>query len=171
MNVLTPLFYPVGNQLGEQTEDIEELMSSFGRIDTLAPFDDNEDPDSDEGEDDDDEDGDTSINKSTNDDDESSANDIALQIKGMGLANDSPLLKEDVTNGDANEVIIFRLFLCLSSLARGICRLMYLVLRGKLITTNQMSLQRPNLLFCIICFYVRQIYFFSTFYSKCFFDK
>lgn len=92
-----------GNQLGEQTEDIEELMSSFGRIDTLAPFDDNEDPDSDEGEDDDDEDGDTSINKSTNDDDESSANDIALQIKGMGLANDSPLLKEDVTNGDANE--------------------------------------------------------------------
>merc|ERR1712002_298938 len=82
-----------GNQLGDQTEVVEELMSSLGRIDTLAPFDDNEDPDSDEdGEDDDAED--KSINNEKSD---GEADDISLQIKGMGLANDSPLLKDKVS--------------------------------------------------------------------------
>jgi len=90
-----------GNQLGEQTEDIEELMSSFGRIDALAPFDDNEDPDSDEDEDEDD-DADTSVNNNQNNDNDT--DDIALQIKGMGLAHDSPLLKENGTNGDTNQI-------------------------------------------------------------------
>jgi len=83
-----------GNQLGDQTEDIEELMGSFGRIEALAPFDDNEDPDSEEEEED--EDGDTSINNNHND----SADDISLHIKGMGLTSDSPLLKDSV-NGDS----------------------------------------------------------------------
>lgn len=84
-----------GNQLGDQTEDVEELMSSLGRIDALAPFDDNEDPDSDEeGEDDDEED--ESINNEKSD---GEADDISLAIKGMGLAHDSPLLKDKVTNG------------------------------------------------------------------------
>lgn len=84
-----------GNQLGDQTEDLEELMSSFGHIDALAPFDDNEDPDSDE-EDEDQDDEDKSINNNHND----SADDISLSIKGMGLAKDSPLLKE---TGDGEE--------------------------------------------------------------------
>merc|ERR1711962_1603448 len=85
-----------GNQLGDQTEDVEELMSSFGRIDALAPFDDNEDPDSEEEEEEEDqENGDKSMNNNHND----SADDISLSIKGMGLAKDSPLLKETI-NGE-----------------------------------------------------------------------
>merc|ERR1712180_65805 len=84
-----------GNQLGDQTEDVEELMSSFGRIDALAPFDDNEDPDSEEEEEEDQENGDKSMNNNHND----SADDISLSIKGMGLAKDSPLLKETI-NGE-----------------------------------------------------------------------
>jgi Ran GTPase-activating protein 1 len=84
-----------GNQLGDQTEDIQELMSSFGRIDALAPFDDNEDPDSEEEDDDDEED------DSTNNNHDNSADDISLHIKGMGLTTDSPLLKDTDTNDEA----------------------------------------------------------------------
>jgi len=82
-----------GNQLGEQTDDIEELMSSFGRIDALAPFDDNEDPDSEDEDEEDEENGDESINNNHDD----SADDISLHIKGMGIANNSPLLKDGVS--------------------------------------------------------------------------
>ena len=84
-----------GNQLGDQVDDIQELMSSFGRIDALAPFDDNEDPDSEE-EDEDEEDA-----NGTNNNHDDSADDISLHIKGMGLTSDSPLLKDSNTNGVA----------------------------------------------------------------------
>lgn len=89
------LFNLDGNQLGDQTEDIEELMSNFGRIDALAPFDDNEDPDSDE-EEDDEEDGEADeaeADRSLNNNHDTSTDEISSHIKGMGLNGHS--------NGDA----------------------------------------------------------------------
>jgi len=45
--------FRLGNQLGDASEEVHELMSSFGMIDTLGPFDDNEEPDDDEDDDED----------------------------------------------------------------------------------------------------------------------
>merc|ERR1712243_18091 len=70
-------------------------MSSLGKLDALAPFDDNEDPDSDDNDDDDEDEDNHTDNNHTN-----SADDISLNIKGMGLTNDSPLLQNGLTNGD-----------------------------------------------------------------------
>jgi len=86
------LFNLDGNQLGDQTEDIEELMSNFGRIDALAPFDDNEEPDSDE-EEDDEEEGEVEEAEANNNHD-TSTDEISSHIKGMGLNGHS--------NGDTN---------------------------------------------------------------------
>ena len=87
-----------GNQLGDSTEEVEEVMTSIGRINTLAPFDDNEEPDSD-----DEEEGVESDNDEGEEQEDTS--DLALQIKGMGLSKESPLLKDSSkTNGEHTEV-------------------------------------------------------------------
>jgi len=91
-----------GNQLGEQTDEVEDLMSSFGRIDALTPFEENEDPDTDE-EDDDDDDDDDNDGVSVDKGDDKTTDDVSLAIMGMGLSNDSPLLKSNETNGEVTQ--------------------------------------------------------------------
>lgn len=72
-----------GNQLGEDgVADVEERMAAIGRIEALAPFNDNEEPDEDDDEDDDDkEEGEV-------DEDDDDGGDLSLDIKGMGLSSE-----------------------------------------------------------------------------------
>lgn len=89
-----------GNQLGDAgVEDVTEKMSEIGKLDCLAPFDDNEDPDSDD--DDEDEDGaaDSSTASAADDSVNEGADDLMLQIKGMGLAQTSPQLASQEEQG------------------------------------------------------------------------
>ena len=104
-------FNVIGNHLGELTDDVEELMIDIGRIAALAPFDENEEPESEDEDTDDNDDGDDENTSLNNNQDDNDTDDVALQIKGIGLTNDSPLLKDNVTNGEATEVSF--LFLCL----------------------------------------------------------
>lgn len=67
-------------------------MTSFGKIDALAPFDENEEPDSEPDDDDEEED-----EEREEKDDGGETDDLSLQIKGMGLSKDSPLLKDSLT--------------------------------------------------------------------------
>lgn len=75
-------------------------MSNFGRIDALASFDDNEEPDSDEdGEEDDDD------KSGKEEQDEGGSDELSLQIKRMGLIKASPLQEDAVkTNGEITKV-------------------------------------------------------------------
>lgn len=83
-------------------------MTEYGKIDVLASLDDNEDPDSE------DESGGENSTSEKEDEEESESeekkatenlDDLSLKIMGMGLSNDSPLLKEDLkTNGTCTEV-------------------------------------------------------------------
>lgn len=86
-------------------------MSSINRIDTLAPFDDNEDPDSDEDENEEEE-------GEVVEQDEEEADDLLSQIKSMGLSKD---LSNDTvkTNGESTKVRRFffipNVLLCMCS--------------------------------------------------------
>lgn len=84
-----------GNQLGDSTDEVQDVMSSINRIDTLAPFDDNEDPDSDEDENEEEE-------GEVVEQDEEEADDLLSQIKSMGLSKD---LSNDTvkTNGESTK--------------------------------------------------------------------
>ena len=102
----------VGNQLGDAVEEVQELMTELGKIDCLGSFEENEEPDSDE-EEKEEEESDQEEKKEEEDkenirEDEKISNgidDLSLQIKGMGLNKDSPLLKDDLkTNGQLTEV-------------------------------------------------------------------
>jgi len=81
-----------GNQLGDSVDEVQDLMSSFDRLDALAPFDDNEEPDSD---DEDEDEGDTSVSKETE-----QADDLTLCIEGLGLSKESPLLNDSTTQAE-----------------------------------------------------------------------
>jgi len=99
-----------GNEL-ESVDEIQEKMTEYGKIDVLASLDDNEDPDSE-----DESEGDDSENSTSEKEDEEESeseekkatenlDDLSLKIMGMGLSNDSPLLKEDLkTNGTCTEI-------------------------------------------------------------------
>ncbi len=81
----------LGNQLGESVEDIIEKMESYGKKDVLGPFDENEEPDSeDEEEEDEDEEEDEEEQQNGAD----ATDDLALEIKGIGLSPDSKQLKQ-----------------------------------------------------------------------------
>ena len=82
-------------------------MTEFGKIDALASLDDNEDPDSE-----DESSSENSANEKEGEEEEEekkkateSVDDLLLRVMGMGLSNDSPLLKEDIkTSGQCTEV-------------------------------------------------------------------
>jgi len=74
-------------------------MAELGKIDCLASLDENEDPDSDNDDDDDESESDNQKSE------KNGIDDLSLQIKGMGLDNDSPLLKDNLkTEGQCTEV-------------------------------------------------------------------
>uniref|UniRef100_A0A7M6DMY5 Ran-GTPase activating protein 1 C-terminal domain-containing protein n=1 Tax=Clytia hemisphaerica TaxID=252671 RepID=A0A7M6DMY5_9CNID len=75
-----------GNQLGECIEEIQDRMSEFNMINSLGPFDDNEEPDSDEENDNDEED--EEQNKSNID--VGDQDDLTSQIGSMGLNKTTP---------------------------------------------------------------------------------
>ena len=87
-----PVCFP-GNQFGEGLEDVIEKMESYGKKDILGPFDENEEPDSDEEEE---EEAEEEEEKS----DDEGADELVLEIKGIGLSPDSKQLKQDqqITN-------------------------------------------------------------------------
>lgn len=72
-------------------DEIQDLMTSFGRIDALAPFDENEEPDSEE-----EDEGGEEIEGG----DDQETNDLSLCIEGMGLSKDSPLLNDSGSTGN-----------------------------------------------------------------------
>ena len=79
------------NQLGESVDDIIEKMDSYGKKDILTPFDENEEPDSeDEDGEEDDEEEDEAAERSI----DAGADDLALEIQGIGLSPDSKQLKD-----------------------------------------------------------------------------
>ena len=85
----------LGNQLGDAVDELIEKMDSFGKKDRLASFDDNEEPDSeeeDEGEDDEEEE--EEEGEGDREEDESADN-LALEIKGIGLSPNSRQLRDD----------------------------------------------------------------------------
>ena len=71
-------------------DEIQDLMTSFGRIDALAPFDENEELDSEE-----EDEGGEEIGG-----DDQETNDLSLCIEGMGLSKDSPLLNDSGSTGN-----------------------------------------------------------------------
>ena len=78
-------------------------MTDIGKIDALATLDDNEDPDSEDENNSDDENG--SEKEEEEVEAKENVDDLSLKIMGLGLSNDSPLLKEDLkTNGQCTEV-------------------------------------------------------------------
>ena len=62
-------------------------MTEIGRIQALGSFEDNDEPDSEEEE-----------NEGTEDLDEDADDDIKLQVKGVRIEKDSPLLATDKSN-------------------------------------------------------------------------
>lgn len=86
-----------GNQLGDSIDEVQDVMTSFGRIDALAPFDENEEPDSEDENEDDDE---TSEKKT-----DSQTDDLSLCIEGMGLSKDSPLLKDNSSSSQKKSTV------------------------------------------------------------------
>ncbi|XP_065684825.1 ran GTPase-activating protein 1 isoform X3 [Hydra vulgaris] len=77
-----------GNQLGDSIKEIKRLMTDIGNVQALGSFEDNEEPDDDEDE------------KSRESDisGEDTDEDIELQVKGIRLEKDSPLLVSDKVN-------------------------------------------------------------------------
>lgn len=95
----------------ESVDEIQEKMTEYGKIDALASLEDNEDPDSEDESDGEDSTSSSDKEEKENDDEleekkaTENLDDISLKIMGMGLSNDSPLLKEDLkTNGACTEV-------------------------------------------------------------------
>ena len=82
-----------GNQLGEGADEIKEEMDSLGKGDVLAPFEENEEPDSDD-QDGDDEDEDEEEEEGEHDASKGTGDDLALEIKGLGFSPDSKQLQD-----------------------------------------------------------------------------
>ena len=84
----------LGNQLGDSVDDVIDKMASYGKKDILAPFEENEEPDSEEEDepvDDDEEEEGAEVVVSR----DTCGDDLALEIKGFGLSPDSKQLKDD----------------------------------------------------------------------------
>ena len=83
----------LGNQLGDAVDDVIEKMEFYGKKDKLASFDDNEEPDSgdeDEGDEEEEEE-----DEEEKEDDDEGADNLALEIKGIGLSPTSKQLRDD----------------------------------------------------------------------------